>query len=193
MCQENEVPPNQNGFSSIIDRRWLEKYAPELINLPKENETALLIKRFTFYWMIFEGKALIDRTERDNPKKIEGICKEWVDFNLKDLDNFCCAWDYFYTRYVNNERFDALFDSEESKKSLTCKKLKKILDSKGALNKHDKALGVLLVVYRYRNRLFHGPKWIKDHLGNQFENFKCANCVLRCAIKLWYQKEYGCS
>ena len=194
MCQRNVAPPSHNPLVYSIDPEWLDTHASELTELPNKNEFMPVIVRFTFLWMIFEGKELKDRTECGNSRKIEGLCKEWNSHKIININTFCCAREYFCNRYVDveskkiNHKFKVLFKNEKGKvnKRWPYDQVKKVLTTKNknALNPHEIALAVLIVVYRYRNRLFHGPKWLNDDLGNQYENFKSANCVLKRAIEL---------
>lgn len=56
--------------------------------------------------------------------------------------------------------------------------------SKNPSSPEESAAAVLIVVNRYRNRLFHGEKWRYNELQNQRQNFTHANDVLKQAIKL---------
>lgn len=43
--------------------------------------------------------------------------------------------------------------------------------------------GLLLVIYRLRNNMFHGPKWA-DGIRGQFDNFTMANNVLKWLLSV---------
>ena len=45
-------------------------------------------------------------------------------------------------------------------------------------------LAILMIVYRYRNNLFHGEKSIRD-LPNQIDNFRNANQLLMVFMEKW--------
>ena len=51
------------------------------------------------------------------------------------------------------------------------------------------AAALLIIVYRFRNNLFHGVKWAYEIRG-QFENFSYANAVLMQAIELQQQDNH---
>ena len=199
MCQENKLLPNQNGFSAILDQALISNHAPTLKDLSKDNELALLIIRFTFLWLIFEGNVLKDQRTSSTPDKIKRVstldkikrvCKQWEDskriFNLIDDDIFICAKDYFCSRYVDVRKLDVLFTDETGHIATgdAYDKVKDMVCASPRLNPYDKALAVLIIINRYRNRLFHGPKWIKYDLKVQRKNFRHANCVLQCVIEL---------
>jgi hypothetical protein len=51
------------------------------------------------------------------------------------------------------------------------------------VDRSDLASALLLIVYRYRNNLFHGEKWLYQ-MRDQNDNFAQANSVLMRAIEL---------
>lgn len=215
---QKETTPNQDILDAIIapdGLYWIKKHAPELEGLPED--FVLLIVRFTFLWMIFEGKALGELSKCPTPKKKCPTPKKIVTFSKKlcdsrhfDADIFCCALEHFRKRYVDckigetSYRFDILFPEGEGKfkkgchyELIECVLLDKnallhqwksvlavLLDENALLPQWRRVSAVLMVVYRYRNLLFHGPKWLQNHLPNQCQNFVYANNILKHAIEL---------
>lgn len=49
------------------------------------------------------------------------------------------------------------------------------------MNDEDTTFALLMVVYRLRNNLVHGPKW-QDTFRDQHDNFRHANAFLRKAL-----------
>ena len=67
--------------------------------------------------------------------------------------------------------------------------MKKVLACE-ATEREEIAGAVLIIVYRFRNNLFHGVKWSYE-LQGQLENFTHANAALMQAIELYEKTEPG--
>ena len=59
---------------------------------------------------------------------------------------------------------------------------KKVLQSTD-VSPDDVAAAVLIIVYRFRNNLFHGAKWLYE-FREQIKNFNHANTALMKAVEL---------
>ena len=195
MDQRNKATTKSDILDEIIERSWLTDHAPELGCL--SDETVLAIIRFTFLWMIFEGKALKNKTEPTNAQKIMAASNLLASSKSINADIFNGALEYFQERYVDvdsndtNNNFSVLFSRDTPRQDQRsnrgnespCNRVKTVLLGNNA-SRHKIVSAVLIIVYRYRNRLFHGPKWLGDDLPNQLQNFNRANDLLKHAIKL---------
>ena len=185
--RKNESEPNQDQLVAIFDLGLLKCLACELKGLSLEELNAII--QFTFLWMIFEGKVL---KRRANVQTIQAVSRKWKKDKLIGRDTFSCELAYFKKRYADNGNVESnwrfnghLFppdipagtEKDQVKRVLICEdeKPKQIVSA------------VLIIVYRYRNNLFHGNKWVDNMLKNQLENFTHANNVLEQAIKLHKQ------
>ena len=189
-------------LDEIIGKGWLDCHAPELDGL--SDKLVMSIIRFTFLWMIFEGKALKDRKEETNAEKVVAVSNQWANSNRSTAKIFSDALEYFQEWYIDpesekpNNKFKVLFGVKKDppERGRHCRRresprdrVKRVLLNKNSLPINEIVPAMLIIVYHYRNRLFHGPKWLEDDLPNQLQNFERANDLLRHAIEL--NKQYS--
>tara|TARA_B100000768_G_scaffold42271_1_gene41117 strand:+ start:19916 stop:20380 length:465 start_codon:yes stop_codon:yes gene_type:complete len=127
------------------------------------------IKDFSLLWNIFENlvcerNCTINRIEENlNP----------IEFQIENFEDHL---NYFKERYVadnnTNERFENLRIVPNARKKF----VKQVLLGNDN-NTSNKTLALAIIVYRYRNNLFHGEKDFML-LNEQEENFSVANQVL---------------
>ena len=130
------------------------------------------IKDFVLIWNVFEDKCF------RNSFKISEI--EWFlqDKNL-DFDSFKEYLLYFRERYTKDGRFTDKYQlhfRRDDNESLVKKVLLwEISDTKKLI------AWMLIIVYRFRNNLFH---WLKEFwkLDSQRENFIIANNLLKTIL-----------
>ncbi|MDM1514649.1 hypothetical protein, partial [Myroides odoratimimus] len=110
-----------------------------------------------------------------------------------DIDIYCFLpyLEYFKNRYVNqedntiNERFSFLHFRKKDREDFVTEVL---LNNENILNyietntQYKVVLAISIIVYRFRNNLFHGVKNIQ-HIDQQEENFVTANDFLRTIIE----------
>ena len=189
-------------LDEIIGKSWLDCHAPELKGL--SDELVMSIIRFTFLWMIFEGKALKGRKEGTNGERIVAVSNQWANSDHSKAKIFSDALKYFQERYIDpeskkpNNKFKVLFGVKQDpaergrhrsrRRESPRGRVKRVLLNKKSPQINEIVPAMLIIVYHYRNRLFHGPKWLEDDLPNQPQNFAYANDLLRCAIELNQQQ-----
>lgn len=179
--------PNQNKISRLVGEDWLKHHSAELTNL--DNKIFYEICKFFVIWQLFE-KLVIKKYRRFNEGKvikerfaykIERAVKNWIDTKGTLGDDFECNLRYFRNRYIEdgefNHRFEYLkctFESDYNRDFVA-----NVLKSENDLETEKKVAGLLILIYQYRNQLFHAEKDLTD----QKENFEHANAVLKKAIK----------
>lgn len=138
------------------------------------------VRNFSLLWNLFEGlvcnknasaialeNAVLDLQKRDKLK-------------IDDYDKFL---QYFANRYIENGETNHRFDSLNLRHGDKPELVEAVL--KGNETVPEKVLlGILIIVYRYRNNLFHGEKSIYD-LPNQIDNFRNANQLLMVFMEKW--------
>lgn len=150
-----------------------------LNQLPRADRSA--ITTFFWLWSFFEGNNL---RERGDINEIRQLVQHWEDQGQLDLAPFEEALAYFRNRYFQNgvetEHFQHLHLEEHNNAVRT---LARAVLSQQINNNRDQMIVLLIVIYRLRNNLFHGPKW-QYRLGGQRENFLHANRVLKRAMEM---------
>lgn len=138
------------------------------LNLTDEDLSEL--KNFTLLWNIYENTVF------NNSFSIALLQQEILNRNLQ-IDDFNGVFTYFQDRYIvngnTNERFDHLNFRPNDRMNLVSDCL---LNVNG--NSPDKILSMGIIVYRFRNNLFHG---LKDFMfiAEQQDNFRHANSYLQ--------------
>lgn len=142
------------------------------------------IKDFLLIWNLFEGKFFETSFSID---KLESVLKN-TDI---DINCFLPYLEYFKNRYVNQEdntiteRFSFLHFRRNDREDFVTEVL---LNNKDIPNyietntQYEIVLAISIIVYRFRNNLFHGVKNIQ-HIAQQEENFVTANGFLRTIIE----------
>lgn len=137
------------------------------INLNEED--LLEIKDFAFIWNVFESRIC------DKYFSIEKVedAMQTIDFKA---DEFQPHLDYFKHRYmennISNDKFIFLrFNRSDREDFVRAILLDEITNTKSII------LGMIIIVYRFRNNLFHGNKDIRA-INEQQENFTNANSLL---------------
>jgi hypothetical protein len=138
---------------------------------------------FALLWNLFEGlvchkNAYILRIER----AIDDL-KRRNKLNIADYDKFLT---YFSSRYTENGRVNYRFGRLNLRETDTSKLVELVLrgDEKSP---EEVLLAMLIIVYSYRNNLFHGEKSIYE-LPEQIENFGYANQLLMLFMENWKSK-----
>lgn len=149
----------------------------EKLNVNLNNEDLDSIKDFSLIWNVFESKVCKKNFSPDRVQ--EGINSK--DYTLK---NFSKELKYFQNRYITeghaNHRFAFLY-FRNKKSEQFCKDV--LLGNITELN--EIILGLVLIVYRLRNNLFHGVKNMAV-IDEQKDNFGMANQILSKILDKYY-------
>ncbi|MBC8644671.1 hypothetical protein [Flavobacterium lindanitolerans] len=131
------------------------------------------IKNFSLMWNVFEGK--ICNTHFTITQFSQELANRNIDVNL-----FQKHFDYFKNRYTDNgainNRFQFLYFRPNDRRTL----VEDVLLGNNT-NPNDIILAITIIVFRFRNNLFHGLKEFQN-IDNQNENFEIANDFLSILI-----------
>ena len=161
----------------MIALDWLERNAPGFNALSHEQRGA--ITNFLFLWSLFESKVLNKHGSAD---AITEAANQWARNDLLTKEVFEPEIVYFRNRYVADGEFTYRFDHLHLRQNDHPDLVKSVLRNVDA-PPDEVAIAALIIVYRFRNNLFHGGKWSYE-LQGQLENFNHANTVLMKAIEL---------
>lgn len=169
-----EVPEVPRTFDEID---WLRRFLGNPESLRNE-ATITSILRFSLMWNLFE-KVIVgtDIRRRSFASRIQDKVENIRDY--LDEDRFLKFYRYFVNRYVEdgstNESFNThLHFQHNDMKDLVKRVLLEGYGSGDDKNIPDMVTAILIIVYRFRNNLFHGQKNILT-LDLQVPNFKEAN------------------
>lgn len=143
---------------------WLQQHAPGMPQLTAAERAA--ISDFSIFWSLFESFAL------DNSASAERILRttrSWCDSGNLTAQTFAPHLDYFRGRYFQNGLETAHFAHLNLRGNDMIDLVRRVLQGQSEGVAQDSAVA-LIVVYRFRNNLFHGMKW-EYALQGQLENF----------------------
>lgn len=128
------------------------------------------VKDFSLYWNVFEDIVC------GNNFSIGTVEQSYQNRNF-NREDFQPTIDYFRNRYVSNsglnEKFPYLYFRNNDRQNFVENVLLEVSDTT-----NDVILASTIIVYRFRNNLFHGLKDIAL-INLQRENFETANNFLR--------------
>lgn len=156
-------------MTDIID--WLRAKAHGFNHLSNEEVNA--ISDFSLLWALFESRLL--NTE-GSARAICDVVDGWQQHGTLDAASLDPELGYFRQRYFANGAFTDHFDH------LHLRRNDQEVLIRGVINGSDnhprnRVVAVLIIIFRYRNNLFHGVKW-QYKLADQLGNFTTANAVL---------------
>lgn len=163
---------------------WLEQHAPGFSGL-STTERGLLMD-FALLWSLFEGEVV---NSAASVNTIEQAVRRWNQAGLLSPQTFAAAAGYFRERYYADGTFTYRFDHLHLERSGNPQVVRNVLSGQDSAS-DSIASALLIIVYRYRNNLFHGEKWAYQ-LQEQEQNFSHANEVLMHAIELNRQVQQG--
>jgi hypothetical protein len=138
------------------------------------------VRNFSLLWNLFEGLVC---NKNASVIALENAVSDMQKRRKLKIDDYDKFLKYFANRYIENgetnRRFRMLNLPRGDKREL----VKAVLI--GNETAPEKVLlAILIIVYRYRNNLFHGEKAIRD-LPNQIDNFRNANQLLMVFMEKW--------
>jgi hypothetical protein len=151
--------------------KWLKQTVPGFDTLSVKERKA--IKDFALLWSLFEGTIL--RTYAD----AASIIRETEALGTRkklDLAPFKPAITHFRQRYHDGRDFTPAFGALNFRNN-DCRPIAAAFVDQSAVDEAAILSGLLIIVLRLRNNLFHGVKWAYGIQG-QFDNFRHANAAL---------------
>lgn len=157
--------------------QWLERNALGFLALSTEERAAPM--HFSLLWSCFEAQAL-------NTHGSTGAIELWIrklDHQKKlDVAAFSVALGYFKDRYFTNGEFTNNFHSLNLPNNNSSILVRDVLSGRND-DPVDSVIAVFLIIYRFRNNYFHGPKWSYE-LRDQLTNFTTANEALMSVMEM---------
>jgi hypothetical protein len=157
--------------------RWLKQSAPGFAALSISERRA--IKDFSLLWSFFECTVL---NGNGNANEIIRAVRSLEQQGKLTLEPFVGAIDYFRTRYWDGANLTDAFEGLHLRPPDRRPLVERVIRGQ-SIEPVDVLSAILIIVFRFRNNLFHGIKWaygIRDQLGN----FRNANDVLMATIDL---------
>jgi hypothetical protein len=154
-----------------MSMQWLLAKAPGFQSLPEVDRAAIF--NFTFLWSLFEAQVM------GNFARADLICTKvdgWRDAGTLYADQYALELAYFRQRYFANGTFTHHFPHLHLRPADQPAVVQSVLDGSNN-DPRDQLLTVLMIVWRFRNNLFHGEKWTYQ-LQGQLSNFTHANALL---------------
>ncbi|MDE2184651.1 MAG: hypothetical protein KGJ78_16650 [Alphaproteobacteria bacterium] len=152
-------------------QRWLRQNAPGYENLTPGERKA--IRDFALLWSYFESLVLNTAANADS---IRRVCTTLHTRGRLQLNDYAKPLTYFRHRYFDGTSFTPAFAGLHLRRNDKPALVERVLRGE-ATSVSDTLAGLLIIVLRLRNNLFHGVKWSYGIRG-QRENFTHANMVL---------------
>lgn len=156
-------------MTRIID--WLRAKAHGFNYLSNEEISAIL--DFSLLWALFESRLL--NTE-GSARSICDLVDGWQKDGTLDAPSFDPELGYFRQRYFANGAFTDHFDHLHLRRNDQEGVVRAVIDGSDN-DPRTRVAAILIIIFRYRNNLFHGVKW-QYKLVDQLGNFTAANAVL---------------
>lgn len=154
-----------------MSREWLLQRAPGFAALP-ENEQTVIID-FTFLWSLFEAQVMGNHAQS---VRMRTKVDEWQAAGTLEPERYDAELAYFQQRYFAQGEFTHHFYHLHLRKCDQRDLVQAVLS--GNINDgHNRLVALLMIVWRFRNNLFHGEKWAYQ-LQDQLQNFTHANAAL---------------
>lgn len=154
-----------------MSEKWLIEKIPGYAVLPGPDRDA--IKTFALLWSLFEAKVM---GAEASARKIAMAVDQWDAAGALAAELYDEEIAYFRNRYFQDGEFTLHFGKLLLRKwdmpDLIAAGITGMADTP-----RDRVLTVLLIIWRFRNNLFHGEKWAYN-LQGQLSNFNHANAVM---------------
>lgn len=155
---------------------WLQTQVAGFGALSGEERAAII--DFSLLWSLFEARIL------DTHGSAQRICDAiqcWEDQRNLNAGEYDDEFAYFQNRYFSEGQFTDHFAHLNLRQN-DCPDLVEGVLQGVRDSPVERVSAVFIIIWRYRNNLFHGPKW-QYHLQGQEENFRNANSVLMKALE----------
>lgn len=158
---------------------WLEEKVYGFRDLAEPDRKA--INHFALLWALFEQRVL--NTEGSAGAIQDAMAAMAKDGRL-DIARLAPALAYFRERYVRGDEFTHYYEGLNLRGRSDREDLVKSVLTGKTNDPAELAAGILIIVYRFRNNLHHGLKWVYGIQG-QRGNFEQSNAVLMAVMEMW--------
>jgi hypothetical protein len=133
---------------------------------------------FSLLWSFFEANAL---NTHGSSNRILALVHEWSSSGRLHPELFTKSLTNFRNRYFENGEFTHYFEGLHLRRNDSPELVRAVLSGENN-DAADCVAAVLIIVFRFRNNLFHGTKWLYEIRG-QLDNFNNANAILMAAME----------
>jgi len=151
---------------------WLSNKVPGFANLSAEERDA--IDDFSFLWSLFEGKVMERRCDLPRIRNYVQQLEAQGGLDILEVEQYV---GYLRKRYFRDGDVTGHYYGLNLGVHNNAEEFLETLKEENA-PKAVKVIGCLIVIYRLRNNLFHGEKWLYN-LEGQLDNFTQANIFLK--------------
>lgn len=155
----------------IASELWLEERAPGFRDFPEADRRAIF--DFALLWSLFEAKIMGNFARAD---RIRAKVDTWAADGTLGTALYHAELTYFRNRYFADGALTDHFPHLDLRTSDHPELVRAVIEGTND-DPRDRMLGLLMIVWRLRNNLFHGAKWGYKLRGQQ-ANFTNANRVL---------------
>lgn len=168
---------NSNMLYMMDTIQWLERNADGFKDLSQQERSAPM--HFSLLWSYFEAEAL----------NANGSASS-IEYWLRDLDRrgklnaaaFASALTYFKDRYFSNGLLTNNFHDLRLRPNDNPHLVTDVISGQD-VDSTNGVVALFIVIYRFRNNYFHGPKWAYQ-LQDQLNNFTTANESIMAVIEM---------
>jgi hypothetical protein len=172
--QEFDNPTPANPAELV----WINNFLSTQTHISKEDIDSILY--FSLIWNMFEG--FVCNKDVSIQRMEAAVYRLQQRGNLHITDYSDCL-NYFTQRYVENGVVNYRFQHLKFRAGDRENHVRDVLEGQ-QVNEPNILLALLIIIYRYRNNLFHGEKSLHD-LPGQKDNFRTANQLLMIFMERW--------
>jgi hypothetical protein len=155
---------------------WITSYFDNAVNL--EPETLDRVRNFTLLWNLFEAFGCKKNANIPDIKKLVVDINERQPITRELVNPYL---DYFADRYINhdgtNKEVFAGLSFRDTNGDNNAKEFVRQILAREIDTPVEILQSLLIIIYRFRNNLFHGQKQV-IYLNGQLSNFTTANSLL---------------
>lgn len=155
---------------------WLRNHVPDFGAL-EDSEVSAIVD-FSLLWSLFEARIL---DKNASAARIVDKISQWSAEETLNPRIYNDQFAYFQERYFEDGQPTYHFQYLNFRPNDQTALVTRALEDQTA-SAEDKVAAVFIIVWRYRNNLFHGPKW-EYGLRDQKENFEHANSAMMLALE----------
>lgn len=162
--------------------QWLMSKAPGFQELTDKDISAIV--DFLLLWTLFEARIL---NNSGSAAKICAAVADWHGSGMLQAEDYKDELAYFRDRYFSDNTFTYNFDHLNLRAKDKAPLVRAVINGSDD-NPRTCTAAIFIIIFRYRNNLFHGIKW-QHGLAGERNNFINANAALMKALDQFGQLE----